>query len=225
MNPYQGRAAAAYRQAATSVHPTVAVVKLYDETLLAIHQAIRAKAAGDHELAFNKVLRAATILRGLQHSLDFNKGGAVAERLFRVYKSYILSLHLNFGKKDVLSRYGRLMEGLVELRDAWASIVGLKPYGQIPQLDPEQREAFVKAASASEDLRTEREKEEARQAGRAERLRRRAAEMRDKDAAAPTRSRHRSAAAPEPVPVPPASERRRRLIAPRPGTPAGRTAP
>lgn len=128
MNPRMGVAAAAYRQAAASVHPTVAVVRLYDAALLAILQAIRAREAAQFEACFTAVMRAATILRGLDHALDFDKGGAVAERLHRVYRSYILSLHLSYGKSDVVRRYTRLHDSLVELRDAWAGIAGMPAY-------------------------------------------------------------------------------------------------
>jgi Flagellin-specific chaperone FliS len=109
MNSRMGQVAAAYRQAAASVHPTVAVVKLYDATLLAISQAIRAREAAQYEECFVKVMRAATILRGLDHALDYARGGAVAERLHRVYKGYILALHLSYGKPDVVRRYRKLM--------------------------------------------------------------------------------------------------------------------
>ena len=78
MHSNYAQAAAAYRQAAAAVHPTVTVVKLYDAVLLAILQAMRAKGAGQHEEAFIKVMRAATILRGLDHALDFDKGAPVA---------------------------------------------------------------------------------------------------------------------------------------------------
>ena len=129
MNSRMGQAAAAYRQAAASVHPTVAVVKLYDATLLAISQAIRAREASRFEECFVKVMRAATILRGLDHALDYNRGGAVAERLHRVYKGYILALHLSYGKPDVVRRYRKLYDSLVELRDAWAGIAGMAAFG------------------------------------------------------------------------------------------------
>ncbi|MCM5560197.1 flagellar export chaperone FliS [Pleomorphomonas sp. JP5] len=128
MNSRMGQAAAAYRQAAASVHPTVAVVKLYDATLLAISQAIRAREASQFEECFIKVMRAATILRGLDHALDFAKGGAVAERLHRVYKGYIIALHLSYGKPDVVRRYRKLHDSLVELRDAWAGIAGMAAF-------------------------------------------------------------------------------------------------
>jgi flagellar protein FliS len=123
-----GQAAAAYRQAAASVHPTVAVVKLYDATLLAISQAIRAREAEQFEECFVKVMRAATILRGLDHALDYAKGGAVAERLHRVYKGYIIALHVSYGKPDVVRRYRKLHDSLIELRDAWASIAGMAEF-------------------------------------------------------------------------------------------------
>lgn len=128
MNPNMGHAAAAYRQAAASVHPTVAVVKLYDATLLAILQAIRAREQKQIEECFTKVMRAATILRGLDQALDYDKGGAVAEQLHRVYRSYILSLHVSFGKPDVLKRYSKLYHSLIGLRDAWAHIAGMDPH-------------------------------------------------------------------------------------------------
>lgn len=153
MNPYNGQASAAYRQAARAVHPTVAVVKCYDEALLALTQAIRAREAGEHEQCFSKVLRTATVLRGLQHCLDFNKGGAVAERLNGVYRSYILALHLNYGKPDVVARYRTLMDGLIELRDAWAGIAGMRPYTQVQSLDGDNALAFRAAAERSVALR------------------------------------------------------------------------
>jgi flagellar protein FliS len=154
MNPYSGQASAAYRQAARAVHPTVAVVKVYDEALLALTQAIRAREAGEYETCFSRVLRAATVLRGLAHCLDFAKGGAVAERLEHVYKSYILALHLNYGKPDAAARYGKLFEGLVELRDAWAGIAGMRPYAQVASLGDGEA-AFRAAAERSSRLRAD----------------------------------------------------------------------
>lgn len=133
MNPNMGHAAAAYRQAAASVHPTVAVVKLYDATLLAILQAIRAREQKQIEECFTKVMRAATILRGLDQALDYDKGGAVAEQLHRVYRSYILSLHVSFGKPDVLKRYRKLYDSLIGLRDAWARIAGMDAHQEAPE--------------------------------------------------------------------------------------------
>lgn len=145
-NPY-AHAAAAYRQAAAAVHPTVTVVKLYDAILLAIVQAMRAKDAGQHEEAFIKVMRAATILRGLDHSLDFDKGGSVAERLHNVYRSYILALHLSFGKKDVLARYRKLYVSLADLRNSWASIAGMTEDDTEPQMNPDEDAAGAKTKS------------------------------------------------------------------------------
>jgi flagellar protein FliS len=176
MNPHLQMSVAAYRKAATSVHPSVAVVRLYDETILAVTQAIRAKQAGDHEGAFVKVLRAATILRGLSHSLDFAKGGAVSERLFSVYKRYILLLHVSYGKPDVVARYRKLLEGLGELRDAWASIAGMPPRDFVPEIDPDTRAslaALAAGAAVAPPRGARPEGPAAVRNGRAERLRRR----------------------------------------------------
>lgn len=169
MNPRMGMAASAYRRAAASVHPAVAVVKLYDETILAIRQAIRAKESGDHEGAFTRVLRAATILRGLSHSLDFEQGGEVAERLLGVYKRYILLLHLSYGKPDVVVRYRKLLDGLIELRDAWASIAGMPAHDHRPEIDPDT------AASLARLVGETRPVVRAASPERPERIRRRAA--------------------------------------------------
>lgn len=133
MNSSMGFAAAAYRQAAASVHPTVAVVKLYDATLLAILQAIRAREQKQVEECFTKVMRAATILRGLDQALDYDKGGAVAEQLHRVYRSYILSLHVSFGKADVVRRYRKLYDSLIGLRNAWARIAGMDAHQEVSE--------------------------------------------------------------------------------------------
>ncbi len=175
MNPQLQMSMAAYRKAATSVHPSVAVVRLYDETILAVIQAIRAKEAHDHEGAFVKVLRAATILRGLSHSLDFAKGGAISERLFSVYKRYILLLHVSYGKPDVVRRYRRLLEGLTELRDAWASIAGMPARDFVPEIDAATRAslAALAAGAAPGAGRGGRPEGTVARNGRADRLRRR----------------------------------------------------
>lgn len=141
MSLSSGLATSAYRRAATAVHPNVAVVRLYDEVILAIRQALRAFADKAHETAYARVVRAATILRGLDHSLDHAAGGEVAERLHRVYGSYILALHVNYGRKDVARRYGRLLEGLIELRDAWASVAGMRSLAELGA--PSEGEAVV----------------------------------------------------------------------------------
>ena len=135
-NPYVNLAASAYRQAAAAVHPKVAVVKLYDATLLALSQSIIAKDNKQHEESFIKVLRAATILRGLDHTLDYERGGAIAERLHRVYLSYILTLHLSFGKKDASARYRKLYISLAALRNSWASIAGMEESSVKPPSHP-----------------------------------------------------------------------------------------
>ena len=158
MNSSMGFAAAAYRQAAASVHPTVAVVKLYDATLLAILQAIRAREQKQIEECFTKVMRAATILRGLDQALDYEKGGAVAEQLHRVYRSYILSLHVSFGKPDVLRRYRKLYDSLIGLRDAWARIAGMglhqetsEPIQTVPTVELQSSARIVPPPAVSFD--------------------------------------------------------------------------
>lgn len=122
MYPNLAKAHAAYRQASASVHPAVAQVKIYDELILAIRQAMRSIDDKQPEAAFSKVMRAAFILRGLIAALDMERGGDVSKRLLKVYTSYIFNLHLSYGKPDVIERYGKLLDGLLPLREAWVHV-------------------------------------------------------------------------------------------------------
>jgi flagellar protein FliS len=124
------KAHSAYRQASATVHPAIAQVKIYDELILAIRQAIRSLEEKKHEQAFSKVMRAAFILRGLIAALDMERGGAVSKRLLKVYTSYIFGLHLSYGKPDVIRRYSKLLEGLLPMREAWVHVAKYRMGGE-----------------------------------------------------------------------------------------------
>ena len=121
---YMAQATSAYRQAATTVSPVVALVRLYDETILLIKRAMSALELKRFEDAFTHISRASTILRGLRGGLDFERGGAVAETLSSMYSKNILALHTAFGKKDQISRYLKIIDGLTHMRDAWIFVAG-----------------------------------------------------------------------------------------------------
>lgn len=119
----------AYRAAATQVHPLVAVVKLFDETVRRIDLAVGAMQAKRFEEAYHHVSRASLILRGLAGNLRADLGGAagaeMAETLQHTYVTNMVALHTAYGKKDATARYGRIRAGLVELRNAWAQVAGV----------------------------------------------------------------------------------------------------
>lgn len=126
---FMAQAATAYRQAATTVSPMVALVRLYEETILLIRRTIKAVESKRFEEAFNCVSKAATILRGLRASLDYERGGGLSEMLERMYTANIRALHTAFGKKDQVIRYHKIIGGLTEMRDAWLVVARL-PAGQ-----------------------------------------------------------------------------------------------
>lgn len=124
MDPNLRHATSAYRQAATMVPPMTAVVLLYDKAILLLQRAGQMARDGQTEGSYGCVTKATAILRGLSHVLDFERGGAVAEILRATYTRNIFALHASFGKPDMQQRYAKIVEGLVELRDAWAGIAG-----------------------------------------------------------------------------------------------------
>lgn len=125
MNQSMNHAASAYRQVATMVAPSVAVVLLYDKAIVLLQRAIQAAQAGQAEDSYGSLSKATSILRGLSHILDFERGGAIAETLRVTYTRNIMALHGSFGKPDMAERYVKIIGGLSELRDAWAGLAGL----------------------------------------------------------------------------------------------------
>lgn len=129
-NPNAQFASMAYRKAAVSVPPSRAVVLLYDRVLVLLTRAGQATAEGAIETARADVHKAAAILRGLAHIIDFNRGGALAEQLYVMYMRNVVAMLQSLHKPDAPERYRRLTEGLAELRDAWAIIAGLPTRAQ-----------------------------------------------------------------------------------------------
>jgi len=124
----------AYRVAATQVHPLVAVVRLFDETLRRISKAAQCLEAKQFEDAYIHVSRASLILRGLARNLRSDLGGKAGEELSgtlkQAYVANMIALHTAYGKKDAAARYRRIRAGLLELRNAWAVVAGMPELGQ-----------------------------------------------------------------------------------------------
>ncbi len=116
------RAAQAYRGAAVTISPLKAVVLLFDGAILSLQKTIEAAENKRFEESHGHLVRATTILRGLSHHLNFDKGGALADRLFRTYNSLIVSSLASFGRPDSTQRYRKIIAGLTDLRNAWKSV-------------------------------------------------------------------------------------------------------
>lgn len=119
------RAASAYRSVAATVAPLTAVVMLYDGTITALQRTVQEWEARRFEESHKHLLRATTILRGLDHNLDYGRGGAVAERLHATYNALILAALRAFGRSDARARYRRIVTALIDMRNAWATLAGL----------------------------------------------------------------------------------------------------
>jgi flagellar protein FliS len=120
LNAYQ--AAQAYRGVAVTVPSLRAIVMLLDGAILCLHKTIEAGENKRIEESHDQLIRATTIMRGLAHHLNFDKGGALAERLYKTYNSLIMASLRSFGRPDASERYRKLIASLTELRDAWNSV-------------------------------------------------------------------------------------------------------
>ena len=120
LNAY--RITQAYRGASTAVAPLTAVVMLLDGAILYLKKAVEAREAKRFEESHGHLVRATSILRGLSHHLNFEKGGPLADRLYRTYSSIIMACLSSYGRPDAARRYGKLIASLTELRDAWRSV-------------------------------------------------------------------------------------------------------
>ena len=109
----------AYRSAAVAVPPLKAVVMLCDGAITLLQKALDAHDAKRFEEGHAYLTRATAILRGLSHNLDFTRGGAIADRLFRTYNALIMACLRSYGRPGARENFRRIIASLTELRDAW----------------------------------------------------------------------------------------------------------
>ena len=109
----------AYRSAAVAVPPLKAVVMLCDGAITLLQKAQEAHDAKRFEEGHTYLTRATAILRGLSHNLDFTRGGAMADRLYRTYNALILACLRSYGRPHAKESFRRIIASLTELRDAW----------------------------------------------------------------------------------------------------------
>jgi len=95
----------AYRSAAVATSPLSAVVMLYDAAINGLKRTMASLEEKRFEDAFKNLERATTILRALCHNLDFEKGGAFAERMRDTYVTLIMSALHAYGKPDAAARF------------------------------------------------------------------------------------------------------------------------
>jgi len=79
------------------------------------------KNGGDAQLKSKHFARALTIIYALQSSLDFEKGGDIANNLFQLYEYARQKLISDLGK-GVVTDTPSAIDALSEIRDAWHMI-------------------------------------------------------------------------------------------------------
>jgi flagellar protein FliS len=96
-------------------------VMLYDGAIRFINEAAYAMQQRDYETQNAKLQRAQKILAELISSLDFDKGGEIAENLFRLY-TYMYNQLVEANINDSRDRLEHVVHLLSELREAWDTI-------------------------------------------------------------------------------------------------------
>lgn len=118
-NAFAYRATQAYRGAAVAVPPLKAIALLIDGAITALQKALEAQEARRFEEGHDHLMRATAILRGLSHHLDSNRGGALADRLYKTYNALIVAALRAYGRPRARENFGRIVKSLTDLRDAW----------------------------------------------------------------------------------------------------------
>ncbi|MFQ3611648.1 MAG: flagellar export chaperone FliS [Fimbriimonadales bacterium] len=107
--------------AVETASPVRLVVMLYDGAIRFLNEAKQAIQNRDFETQNLKFQRAQRILAELISSLDFDKGGEIAENLFRLY-TYMYNQLVEANLQDSIERTEHVIHLLSELREAWDTI-------------------------------------------------------------------------------------------------------
>ena len=101
------------------------IVMLYDEGLRQLTAAAGELDSGQPklDLVHNAIVKSQDIITELMVSLDFEKGGDIAQNLFHLYMYFNQKLVDANLSKDVTG-IREVMDLMTELREAWASIEG-----------------------------------------------------------------------------------------------------
>jgi flagellar protein FliS len=118
MNPYQNYFATQIQTAS----PEQVLIMLYDGAIRFLRQARQAAENNDRAGKLKKVSRAVAIITELSNSLDFEKGGEIAENLDGLYSYMVRELTRGNTAGDT-SPIDISENILVELREAWTGAI------------------------------------------------------------------------------------------------------
>ncbi|MGM0454180.1 MAG: flagellar export chaperone FliS [Thermodesulfobacteriota bacterium] len=118
MNPYQNY----FKNQVQTASPERVLVMLYDGAIRFLRQARQALEQGDRVGKLEKVSRAVAILTELSNTLDFEKGGEIAENLDGLY-GYMIRELTRANSGDDFDPLKVSEDILVDLRDGWIQAI------------------------------------------------------------------------------------------------------
>ncbi len=107
--------------AVETASPARLIVMLYDGAIRFINNAIDAMQNRQYDQQNYYLQRAQKILAELISSLDFTRGGEIAENLFRLY-TYMYNQLVEANLQDSVERAQHVVNLLSELREAWDTV-------------------------------------------------------------------------------------------------------
>ncbi len=144
MNPYRSY----FENQVRSASPEQVLVMLYEGAIRFLREGKKAMEEGDSAGKLAKISRVVAILTELSNTLDFEKGGEVAENLDGLYWYMIRELTRSNAKDE--TRPLEVSENiLVELRDAWIQAIGKKKPGPEKESREEGGEPRPKSMNAA----------------------------------------------------------------------------
>ncbi len=115
-NKYQ-----AYAVATQTVARTKQIVMLYDGAIRFMKQAKEAIAAKRIEDRYNCLIKASSVITGLQHCLDFENGGDIAKILYSFYSRVDGRIH-TIHRSNSAATCDEVIEELRKMRELWHDI-------------------------------------------------------------------------------------------------------
>lgn len=105
----------------TNVQKTRQLVMLYDAVIRNLKQAKLAIEEKRFEDRFNLLSKAGNIISGLHGSIDFEKGGSIAEMLNNYYFAIDMRM-INLNRSNSPEECDGIIEEVKMMRDAWEKI-------------------------------------------------------------------------------------------------------
>lgn len=122
MNHVYANAARAYNRASLTRSNLDTLVSLYDRMIVSLRQAQQSYGATCLDVEQGEVEKVIQALNGLRSSIDFRRGGDVAETLSSYYRRTVTQLLLRHRAPDRMAFYDSIIRQVSVMRNAWWQI-------------------------------------------------------------------------------------------------------